>query len=80
MIADNSNADGMEPAPNDGGERKIPCSNVCHRTKLLSIGIMTVESLKRQMVKRPFRVLFDVGSILTLINSRVRPPQVIPHE
>jgi hypothetical protein len=71
MTVDNSNADGMEAAPIVGDERSMPNSNICHRMKLLPIGILSVESLQGQITKRPFRVLFDSGSMLTLINSRV---------
>jgi transposase InsO family protein len=79
LTVDNSNADGMEAAPIVGDER-MPNSNTCHRMKLLPIGILSVASLQGQITKRPFRVLFDSGSMLTLINSRVLPPEVVPHE
>ena len=49
------------------------------KTNLLPIGIMTVATINSCKVTRPLKVLFDSGSMLTLVHPRVVPAETVPH-
>jgi hypothetical protein len=70
MSVENSNADGIDTVLNHGNESRSSSFNVLSPT-LLPIGIMTVETIQGHKVERPLKVLFDSGSMVTLIHLRV---------
>ena len=47
-------------------------------TSLCPIGIMIADSINKMTSRKPLRVLFDVGSQITLINPSVLPPGATP--
>ena len=62
----------------DGGEIGSTNHKIDH--KLLHIGIITVETIQGQPLRRPLKVLFDSGSSRTLINPKIIPPSVTAHQ
>jgi hypothetical protein len=56
--------------PNHGKENKSSSFNVLNPT-LLPIGIITVATIQGRKVERPLKILFDSGSMVTLIHPRV---------
>jgi hypothetical protein len=70
MSVENSSADGIKTVLNHGKENESSSVNVLSPT-LLPIGIMTVEIIQGRKVERPLKVLFDSGSMVTLVHSKV---------
>jgi hypothetical protein len=79
IAMEDSYAAGTETAPIDREEIESSSINV-RRTSLLPIGIMTVETIEGLAVKRPLKVLYDSGSMVTIINPKALPETIVPHE
>lgn len=78
MAMEDSNATGMETSPLQRNE--IISFSKESNSSLLPIGIMTVETMQGQSIKRPLKVLFDSGSMVTLLHPRVLSNEMVPHE
>ena len=79
VAAEESIATGMDTAPSKGDEINSSSCNIRKQT-LLPIGIMTVSTIQGQAITRPLKVLFDSGSMVTLVNPRALSNPIIPHE
>jgi hypothetical protein len=78
MAVEDSYASGIETDPITGKEISLSRTNV-RKTTMLPIGIMTVTKIQGQEHRRPLKVLFDSGSMVTLINPRVLSNDMVPH-
>ncbi len=76
---EDSHAAGMDTGPLQGNEINVLHKTV-RRNMLLPIGIMSVATIQGQAVQRPLKVLFESGSMVTLINPRVLPENTVSHK
>jgi hypothetical protein len=63
---------------NDSNE--IGSEKLTSKQNVMPIRITIVETIQRQPLKQPVKVLFDSGSSRTLINTRILPSSVIAHD
>lgn len=70
------NVPGMSTAPNHGVEIKSSSCNI-RKPTLLPIGTMTVSTIQGQSILTPLMVLFDTGSMVTLVSQRVLSEHIV---
>jgi hypothetical protein len=78
MAMEDSNASGVDTSPLQREE--ITSIRKETNSSLLPIGMMTVKTIQGQSVKRPLKVLFDSGSMVTLIHPRFLSKEMVPQE